>query len=56
MKSAYKVSNRIAMLYQGKIVGIGTPNEIENTKNPIIRQFIDGKSDGPIKIDTDITL
>ncbi|MCK9582404.1 MAG: ABC transporter ATP-binding protein [Endomicrobiales bacterium] len=56
MKSAYKVSNRIAMLYQGKIVGIGTPNEIENTKDPIIRQFIDGKSDGPIKIDTDITL
>jgi len=56
MKSAYKVSNRIAMLYQGKIVGIGTPNEIENTKNPIIRQFIDGKSDGPIKIDTGISL
>ena len=56
MKSAYKVSNRIAMLYQGKIVGIGTPSEIENTKDSVIRQFIDGKSDGPIKVETGIGL
>ena len=56
MKSAYKVSNRIAMLYKGKIVGIGIPTEIENTKNPVIRQFIDGKSDGPIKVETGMGL
>ena len=48
MTSAYKVANRIAMLYEGKIIGAGTPDEIKNTTNPIIRQFITGSARGPI--------
>jgi len=48
MTSAYKVGNRIAMLYGGKIIGLGTPDEIKNTQNPIIRQFITGSAQGPI--------
>lgn len=48
MKSAYKVASRIAMLYQGKIIGIGTPDEIRNSENPVIRQFISGSATGPI--------
>ncbi|MBI3313510.1 MAG: ABC transporter ATP-binding protein [Candidatus Omnitrophica bacterium] len=48
MTSAYKVANRIAMLYQGKIIGIGTPDEFKNTKDPIIRQFVSGSAKGPI--------
>ena len=48
MTSAYKVANRIAMLYQGKIIGIGTPDEIKKTDNPIIRQFVTGSAKGPI--------
>jgi len=48
MVSAYKVANRIAMLYDGKIIGIGTPEEIRNTTHPIIRQFITGSAEGPI--------
>lgn len=48
MKSAYKVANRIAMLYEGDIIGIGTPDEIRNTSNPIISQFITGSAHGPI--------
>ena len=48
MTSAYKVANRIAMLYEGKIIGTGTPEEIKNTTNPIIRQFITGSARGPI--------
>lgn len=48
MTSAYKVANRIAMLYEGKIVGIGSPEEIKNTQNPIIRQFTTGSARGPI--------
>jgi phospholipid/cholesterol/gamma-HCH transport system ATP-binding protein len=51
MKSAYKISNRIAMLYKGKIVGSGTPDEIKNTKDPVIKQFIEGLSHGPITLD-----
>ena len=48
MTSAYKIANRIAMLYNGKIVAMGTPDEIKDTKNPIVRQFITGASKGPI--------
>ena len=48
MVSAYKIADRIAMLYRGKIVGVGTPDEIRNTKDPIVRQFITGASKGPI--------
>ena len=48
MTSAYKVGTRLAMLYRGKIVVIGTPDEIRRTDNPIVRQFITGSASGPI--------
>ncbi len=51
MASAYKVADRIAMLYNGEIIEIGTPDEIRNSKNAILRQFIAGSADGPIKFD-----
>lgn len=51
MQSAYKIGDRIAMLYNGKIIEVGTPDEIKNTKNPIVRQFISGSAQGPIKIE-----
>ncbi len=50
MTSAYKISNRMAMLYQGKIVSIGTPAEIRSTTNPLVKQFITGSSQGPIQM------
>jgi phospholipid/cholesterol/gamma-HCH transport system ATP-binding protein len=50
MVSAYKISDRIAMLFEGEIIETGTPDQIRQTNNPIVRQFIEGKSDGPIKI------
>lgn len=49
MVSAYKVANRIAMLYNGLIIEVGTPQEIKNTDNPIVKQFITGASAGPIR-------
>lgn len=48
MTSAYKIADRIAMLYEGRIVEVGTPAEIKNTKNPIVKQFITGAAVGPI--------
>jgi phospholipid/cholesterol/gamma-HCH transport system ATP-binding protein len=48
MKSAYKIADKIAMLYNGKIIAYGTPDEIENAKDPIVRQFITGAATGPI--------
>jgi len=50
MVTAYKISDRIAMLYEGRIEEIGTVQEIRETKNPVVRQFIAGSSEGPIKM------
>jgi phospholipid/cholesterol/gamma-HCH transport system ATP-binding protein len=50
MHSAYKVANRIAMIYDGKIIGTGTPDEIKNSPDPYIRQFVTGSVEGPMPI------
>lgn len=50
MKSAYKISNRIAMIYEGRLVSVGTPAEIQATTDPVLRQFITGSSHGPIQM------
>lgn len=44
IESTFKIAHRVAMLYMGKIIEYGTPAEIKESPNPIIRQFIDGKS------------
>jgi len=49
MVSAYKVADRIAMLYGGKIITVGTPEEIRNSPDPVVQQFLLGRADGPIK-------
>jgi phospholipid/cholesterol/gamma-HCH transport system ATP-binding protein len=48
MSSAYKIADKIAMLYKGAIIFAGTPEEIKKTDNPIVQQFIQGRSQGPI--------
>jgi len=45
MRSARRVGQRILMLHNKKIYASGTPDEIFNSKDPIVRQFIDGVSD-----------
>jgi phospholipid/cholesterol/gamma-HCH transport system ATP-binding protein len=48
MSSAFRVSNRIAMLLKGKIVKIGTPAEFRASDDPLVKQFIYGESEGPL--------
>ena len=48
MVSVYKIATRVAMMYQGKIVETGTPEQIRNSSNPVVRQFITGSLTGPI--------
>ena len=48
MESANKIADRIAMLYQGKIIAVGTPEEIKKSKDPIVHQFITGATQGPL--------
>ena len=42
MESAYYAADRIAMLYDGRIVQIGTVAEIKNSNNPVVKAFING--------------
>ncbi len=49
MDSAYRIADRIAMLYQGAIIECGTPDEIRDSSNPYVRQFVEGKLTGPIE-------
>ncbi len=52
MASARKISDRIAMLYKGKIVWDGPTREIDNADNAIVQQFIHGRAEGPIEIES----
>jgi len=49
MVSAYKVADRIAMLHNGQIIFDGTPDEVRNSDDPHVKQFIRGEAVGPIK-------
>ncbi len=48
MKSAYHIADKIAMMYKGRIISEGTPEQIQGTADPVVRQFINGFSKGPI--------
>ncbi len=50
MKSAYRIADRVAMLYEGKIIFEGTPGEVQDADNPYVRQFIEGRAHGPIQV------
>jgi phospholipid/cholesterol/gamma-HCH transport system ATP-binding protein len=50
MKSAYKISDRIAMLHDGRMIEVATPAEFRGSKNPYVHQFIEGLSHGPIQM------
>ena len=45
MKSAYTVASRIAMLYEGTVRQVGTVAEVQQTADPVVRQFIEGRFD-----------
>jgi len=46
----FDVAQNVAMLFRGKILQHGTPDEIKNSTDPAIRQFISGSLDGPIQM------
>lgn len=50
MESAYRVANRIVLLYDGRIRGSDTPEGIRASKDPYVRQFVTGSSTGPIPV------
>ena len=48
MVSTFKLADRVAMLYQGRIIEVGSPAEIRASANPVVQQFIHGQATGPI--------
>jgi len=48
----FNIVNTVAMLHDGVIVEIGSPDEIKVSKNPVVRQFITGNIEGPIQVFT----
>ena len=48
MQSVFRIADRVAMLHSGKVLEVGTPQEIKSSKNEIIQQFIKGETEGPI--------
>lgn len=45
MRSAYRVGTRIAMLYEGRVRQCGTVDEIRQSTDPVVRQFIEGRAE-----------
>ena len=44
----FDISDYVAMLYRGKIIEMGTPEEIRRSEHPVVKQFISGSLEGPI--------
>lgn len=45
-----KIADNIAMLHEGRIIEEGTPEELKRNPNPILRQFLEGRAEGPIAV------
>ena len=52
MDSAFRIATRMAMLYHGKIIEEGTPEEMKKSPNPVVSQFLTGSTEGPILEET----
>lgn len=50
LASIFSIADRIAMLYKGNVRMLGTPDEFRATDDPIVRQFIEGRAEGPMEV------
>lgn len=50
MGSAFAVADRMVMLYEGRVVASGSPQQLQESEDPLVLQFIDGQPDGPIPL------
>ena len=50
IRSIFEIGHRIAMLYEGRIIEYGTPEELRASRDPVIVQFLAGSIEGPIRI------
>ena len=50
MASTRKIGDRIAMLYEGKLIWVGPAQDVDNSGNAFVDQFVNGRAEGPIKM------
>ena len=48
MDSAFRIATKMAMLYRGKIIEVGTPDQLRQSTDPVVAQFLSGSTEGPI--------
>lgn len=51
MKVAFKIADKVAMIHDGRIIEEGTADEFEHSTNPAVRQFVEGRAEGPLTAD-----
>lgn len=49
MKSAFKIADKMSMLYKGEMIADGPKSEFKDSKNPFVKQFVNGEAEGPIE-------
>ncbi|MDX2144719.1 MAG: ATP-binding cassette domain-containing protein [Rhodospirillaceae bacterium] len=50
MHSARKIGDRIAMIYEGRLIWVGNAKDVDTAGNPYVDQFVHGRAEGPIKM------
>ncbi len=48
LESIWRVADRVAMLHEGRVVLCGTPEEVRDSSDPVVRQFVEGNPEGPL--------
>ena len=48
MEGVYRVADRVAMLYDGRVIAVGSPQDIRGSADPIVSQFVTGALEGPL--------
>jgi phospholipid/cholesterol/gamma-HCH transport system ATP-binding protein len=56
MKVAFKIADRVAMIYKGHIIEEGSPEVFQQSKSPIVQQFIEGRASGPLTETVEVRL
>ena len=49
MESAFRIATRMAMIYQGKIIEEDRPERFRESSDPVVSQFVEGRTEGPIE-------
>ncbi len=50
LTSIFTIADRIGMLYKGKLRALGTPTDFRATSDPVVRQFVEGRAEGPMEV------